>query len=51
MSLAQLTQFQQMAQQQEEAFLKKHEDLNKPAPASDGNALSQALLKDLGLLP
>ena len=47
---ARLTQLQQMAQQQEEAFLKKQEEINKPAPASDGNALGQALLKDLGLL-
>jgi peptidase C39-like protein len=49
-SQARIEEAQEKAQQDEDAFQKKAEDLQKPAPPADGNALGQSLLKDLGLL-
>jgi hypothetical protein len=46
---AQTAQFEQRYKQQEEAILKKREEVNKPAPPLDGNALGEALLKGLRL--
>jgi hypothetical protein len=51
MRQAQLTQLQQQSRQDEASLLKQQEEINQPAQALDGNALGQALLKDLGLLP
>lgn len=45
----QLAKFVQTAKQNEEAHRKKMEELNRPAPPLDGNALGHALLKNLGL--
>jgi hypothetical protein len=50
MGQEQLTQAQQKAKQDEEALLAKKEEINRPPPSSDGNALGQSLLKGLGLL-
>jgi hypothetical protein len=47
---ARLSQFKQVCKQAEEVLLKKKEEITKPAPPLDGNALGQALLEDLGLL-
>jgi hypothetical protein len=49
-SQASMEEAQQKAQQDEDAYQKKADDLQKPAPPADGNALGQSLLKDLGLL-
>jgi hypothetical protein len=46
---AQMAQFRQRFKQEEEALRKKRDEVNKPAPPLDGNALGQALVKDLGL--
>jgi hypothetical protein len=49
MSREQLTKLQEEAKQRDEAHRKKIEDLNRPLPPLDGNALGHALLKNLGL--
>jgi Papain-like cysteine protease AvrRpt2 len=46
---AEAEQREQTFKQDEEALLKKREEINKPSPPADGNALGQSLLKDLGL--
>jgi hypothetical protein len=50
MSQAQLAQARQQYKEREEALLKKREAIAQPTSALDGDALAQALLKDLGLL-
>lgn len=45
-----MAQFQQAAKENEGAVDKKREDMAKSAGPLDGNALGQALLKDLRLL-
>jgi hypothetical protein len=47
---AQTAQLVRKSRAQEAAFLKKQEEMAKPAPPLDGNALGQSLAKDLGLL-
>jgi len=42
-------QREQKFKQDEDALLKKKEEIQKPSPPADGNALGQSLLKDLGL--
>ena len=44
----QLDAFVQMAKERGEAFRKRMEEVKKPSPPLDGNALGQALLKNLG---
>jgi len=46
--MAELTQIQQKFKQDEQAILKKKEEMEKPGPALDGAALGQALLQHLG---
>jgi hypothetical protein len=46
--LAQLAALVKTAKEQEEAHRKKMEELNRPSPPLDGNALGHALLKNLG---
>jgi hypothetical protein len=45
----QLAAFEEKTKQQKEAELKKIEDRNAPVPPLDGDALSAAMLKNLGL--
>jgi Peptidase C39 family len=45
----QLAQIQEVAKRAKESHLKKLEELNKPSPPLDGDALGRALLKNLGL--
>jgi len=45
---AELSQFVQQCKQAEEALLKKKEEIAKPSPPLDGNALGEALVKELG---
>lgn len=45
-----LTKMTQAAKQREEAHQKRLEQLNKPSPSLDGNALGRAFLKNLGLI-
>jgi hypothetical protein len=45
-----LAQLRQKSKQDEDAFQKSKEQMDKPGSPLDGNALGQALLKDLGLL-
>jgi hypothetical protein len=45
----QLAAFEEKTKQQKEAELKKIEDRNGPAPPLDGDALGEAMLKNLGL--
>lgn len=47
---AEAEQREQKFKQDEANLLKKKEDIEKPAPPADGNALGRSLLKDLGLL-
>jgi Papain-like cysteine protease AvrRpt2 len=47
---AQMAQLEKKSRQEEEAILKKREEINKPAPPLDGNALGLALVLDLHLL-
>jgi hypothetical protein len=47
---ARLAQFSQMCKQAEQAILKRKEEITKPAPPLDGNALGKALLEELGFL-
>jgi hypothetical protein len=47
---AQVTQFEQITKQNEQAFRKRKEELGKLAPSLDGNALGQALVRELGFL-
>jgi hypothetical protein len=47
---AQREQLVQKNKEDKAAFLKKQEELAKPAPSLDGNALGRELLTDLGLL-
>jgi len=49
-SQAKMRELQQTAKQNEEALLRKQEEINRPAPPLDGNALGLALLKNFGLL-
>lgn len=44
----QLAKFVQTAKENEEAHRKKLEELNRPSPPLDGNALGRSLLKSLG---
>jgi hypothetical protein len=46
--LAELAALVKTAKEQEEAHSKKMEELNRPSPPLDGNALGHALLKNLG---
>jgi hypothetical protein len=46
---AQLDALAKTAQEQQEAHRKQIEELNRPSPPLDGNALGRALLKNLGL--
>jgi hypothetical protein len=48
---AQLAAIKQQGQAAREAHQKKLEELNKPLPPLDGDALARALLKNLGFLP
>jgi hypothetical protein len=50
MSQVETEQREQKFKRDEEALLKKREEIQKPSPPADGNALGQSLLKDLGLL-
>lgn len=50
-SLMRLAQLEQKAKRDEEGFLEKKDEIEKPAGSLDGTALGQALLKSLGLLP
>jgi hypothetical protein len=47
-ALAQVASFQEKAKQRKDAELKKIDDLNTPAPPLDGDALGDAMLKNLG---
>lgn len=44
----QLAKLQELAKAREEAHRKKMEEINRPSPPLDGNALGRALLKNLG---
>lgn len=46
--MQQLDELKQLAAQREQAHQKKVEELNRPSPPLDGNALGRALLKNLG---
>jgi hypothetical protein len=46
----QLATFVQEAEQRAEAHRKKVEEINRPVPPLDGNALGRALLKNLGFM-
>jgi len=46
----QLAAVVQVSKQNQEAFKKKQEEMNKPLPPLDGDALARALLKNLGFI-